>query len=64
MGKCRFCEKEVPKSCTGEIEDHCTWCGGPVAAQPQFSLGVDRFCSETCEKENAKYDEQLDNNNF
>lgn len=52
---CRFCEKNVPADCTGEIQDHCTWCGGPVAASDK-PLDADRFCNDKCLKENTEWD--------
>jgi hypothetical protein len=55
---CRFCEKNVPANCTGEIQDHCTWCGGPVPAS-ELAPGVDRFCSDECDAENTVWDKEL-----
>ena len=53
--KCKYCEKT---DCTGEIEDHCTWCGGPYPAS-SLPPDADRFCCEECRKENNKWDEEM-----
>jgi len=60
--KCRYCEKT---NCTGEIEDHCTWCGQPCRVEDAiFSLEAleeadyPRFCASKCFDENKKWDDE------
>jgi hypothetical protein len=50
MKQCFLCESSVPDACTGRIQDHCDWCGGPV---PEMDLptSASRWCSEECHKE-------------
>lgn len=54
---CKFCKRYVPANCTGEIQDHCTWCGGP-ASTVDIAPDGGRFCRDKCVEENAKCDRE------
>lgn len=60
MNKCRYCELKTPKYCSGQIEDHCTWCGLPCKVVGLIP-SEDRFCSSKCKSENNAFEELVNN---
>jgi hypothetical protein len=60
--KCRCCDLGVPDECSGQIEDHCTWCGTSMDPQnweyaiPQQDY-LKRFCTIDCLVDNERWDE-------
>jgi len=68
MKKCPCCELEVPKECSGQIEDHCTWCGTPMDPDGDIRVFLgessippdkDRFCTLDCLVENDEWDKKI-----
>ena len=52
---CKCCELDVPERCTGRIEDHCTWCGGPYCIE-SLRPDEERFCSRMCYLANESWE--------
>lgn len=51
---CVFCDQPVPVQCTGQIQDHCNWCGEPI--EPEKYL---EWCSPRCQQENLQFEEGI-----
>lgn len=56
--RCRFCDHTVPKRCTGKLDDHCEWCGGPIGDSPikkksPISNQAHQWCSDVCFEEDS-----------
>lgn len=52
---CGYCNQE---NCTGEIQDHCTWCGGPYPPEEHLSIDDDRFCCDECFSEHGEFEKE------
>jgi len=57
MKKCRCCELEVPKECSGQIENHCTWCGMPMDPDSSIPPDKERFCTLDCRVGNKEWEQ-------